>query len=381
LRNGGMTWRPANPDRPTVDPSVPATWPETGIIPVSTGGEVRLDANVENGAIYLQDRLEIGRRVSLLLGARHGWWYGALRPQGNRQDRLEAVRDFATEPRVGAIVDLTGNGRFVAKVHWGRYHQHLFAQFFDRVEGGGVFTNDQFWYYTGPTLTNPRTTFTDAQREILVEQGWLTLMDEVRLNEEGAVFNYRQPYIDQIVVGAERSIGSRWKAEAVYVNRRNRRLVALVDRNLETNYTAFTNILVRDRFNRVILDHTGKPLVLPVVYLPNDAVVRRLLDPVRPGEIAVPNFRRSDIPGLSWNPDYQITTAPGARRVFDQGQLTLTGRFPLWSVTGSLVVTCSASPATMTRPAAAPAPSSGRTRQHLASADSRTRARSKQSFA
>ena len=339
LRNGGMTWRPANPDRSTFDPSVPSTWPETGIIPVSTGGEVRLDADIENGAIYVQDRLEIGRRVSLLLGARHGWWSGALRPQGDRQDRLEAVRDFATEPRVGAIVDLTGNGRFVAKVHWGRYHQHLFAQFFDRIEGGGVFSNDRFWYYTGPALMDPRTTFNDAQREVLIEEGWLTLVDEVRLNEEGAVFNYRQPYIDQVVAGLERSIGSRWKAEAVYVSRRNRRLVALVDRNLATNYTAFTNLRVTGRFGAVVLDHNGNPLVLPVVYLPNDALVRRIRETVRPGAPALPNYRGSDIPSLTWDPDYQITTAPGAQRLFDQGQLTLSGRFPLWSVTGSLALT------------------------------------------
>jgi hypothetical protein len=339
LRNGGMTWRPATPDRPTFNASLPATWPESGIIPVSTGGEVRLDADVENGAIYLQDRLELGRRVSLLLGARHGWWYGALRPQGERQDRLEAVRDFATEPRVGAIIDIAGNGRFVGKVHWGRYHQHLFAQFFDRVEGGGVFTNDQFWYYTGATPTNPRTTFTASERDSLVEAGELTLMDEIRLNEEGAVFNYRQPYIDQLVVGLERSIGSRWKAEAVYVSRHNRRLVALVDRNLESNYTAFTNLRVTNRFGGVIRDHNGDPLVLPVVYLPNDALARRILEVVRPGAIALPNYRASDIPDLTWDPEYQITTAPGARRVFDQGQLIVSGRFPLWSVTGSLALT------------------------------------------
>jgi hypothetical protein len=339
LRNGGMTWRPASPERPTFNPAIPTTWVQSGIIPISTGGEVRLDADVENGAIYLQDRVALGPRLSLLLGARHGWWYGALRPQGDRAGRLEGVRDRATEPRVGAIVDLTGNGRFVGKVHWGRYHQHLFAQFFDRLEGGGVFTNDQFWYYTGAVPDDPRTTFTEAQRDSLVRAGGLTLMDEERLNEEGAVVNYRQPYVDQLVIGLERSIGSRWKAEVVYVGRRNRRLVALVDRNLESNFTAFRNLRVTDRFGRTILDHNGKPLVLPVVYVPNDAIVRQLGEPPRLGVPNVPNFRPSDIPRLRWDPEYQITTAPGARRVFDQGQLTLTGRFPLWSVTGSFVVT------------------------------------------
>jgi hypothetical protein len=339
LRNGGMTWRPATPDRPTFNPNVPSTWPESGIIPVSIGGEIRLDARVENGAIYLQDRVDFGSRVSLLLGARHGWWAGGLEPQGERRDRLEAVRDFATEPRIGLIADLTGGNRLVAKVHWGRYHQHLFAQFFDRIEGGGVFTNDQFWYYTGPPPGDPRRTFTAAERDSLVDEGALTLMVEERLNEEGAVFNYRQPYVDQLVAGLEHSIGSRWKLEAIYVGRRNRRLVALVDRNLATNYTAFSNLRVTDRFGGVIRDHTGQPLVLPVVYFPNDAIVRRLFETTVPGQPALPNYRQSDAARLTWNPVYQITTAPGARRVFDQGQLILSGRFPLWSVTGSLVLT------------------------------------------
>jgi hypothetical protein len=163
-------------------------------------------------------------------------------------------------------------------------------------------------------------------------------MDEVRLNEEGPVFNYRQPFIDQVVLGVEKAIGSRWKAEAVYVARRNRRMVALVDRNLATNYTAFTNLRVTNRFGGTILDHNGQPLVLPVVYLPNDALVRRIGENVIPGP-ALPNYRQSDIPSLTWDPDYRITTAPGAQRVFDQGQLTLSGRFPLWSVTGSLALT------------------------------------------
>src|SRR5688500_20284389 len=92
-------------------------------------------------------------------------------------------------------------------------------------------------------------------------------MDEVRLNEEGAVSNYRQPYIDQIVVGLEKSIGTRWKAEALYVSRRNRRLVALVDRNLATNYTAFTNLRVTNRFGGVIRDQPIQTLVLIVAYL------------------------------------------------------------------------------------------------------------------
>ena len=340
LRNAGMTWRPFSPNPTTFDPGSPGTWRQSNVIGLSTGGEIRLDATVENGAIYLQDRISFGDRLSVILGARHNWWFGALRPAAARTRALEAVRDYATEPRVGAILDLTGDGRTVLKVHAGRYHQHLFAQFFDRVEGAGVFTNEQFWYYTGPTPIDRRQSFNESERAQLRTEGTLRLQQEERLNEEGAVFNYRQPYMDQIVASVERNFGTRWKGEVLYVGRHNKRLVALVDRNLATNFTAFHDVRVNDRFGRPITDQNGDPLVLPVVYFPNDAIARTIaLPPFEFGKPNVPGYREEDIPNLTYDPAYEITTAPGGERLFNQGQLSLTGRFPLWSITGSVVAT------------------------------------------
>ena len=48
------------------------------------------------------------------------------------------------------------------------------------------------------------------------------------LNEAGRVENYRQPYVDQWLLSAEKTFGPRWKAEISYLNRVNRDIVGLV---------------------------------------------------------------------------------------------------------------------------------------------------------
>ena len=104
----------------------------------------------------------------------------------------------------------------------------VFAGFFDRAEGGSVYSNEERWAYTGPAFSDPRTTFTAAQRD---GPGW-SRVQTIRLNEVGRVENFREPYLEQVTLGLEKSIGSGLKLEALYVRRRNKNLVAVVDRNL-----------------------------------------------------------------------------------------------------------------------------------------------------
>ncbi|HEY0996489.1 MAG TPA: TonB-dependent receptor [Gemmatimonadaceae bacterium] len=335
LRNGGMTWRPSIGSPPEYPQEPPGWYGTAGIVPLNVGGEVRLDADLTNGAAFVEDRVEFGPRLSLVAGARQGWWRGALRPASGAA-RIEAVRDAALEPRLGLIVDPAGRGNTVARLHWGRYHQYLFAQFFDRVQGAGVFTNEQLWYYYG-TVADARRGFSAATRDSLAAAGTLRLVQEQVLNEEGKVSGYRQPWMDQFVASVAQRLGTRWSAEVTYINRRNRGLVALVDRNLATNYTRVENVLVVDRFDRPILDADGRPLMLREVYLPNNSLALGVQTAAAtPGHPPVPNFRTGDLARLTWDPDYAITAAPGAQRDFESAQLRVTGRLPLATITGSL---------------------------------------------
>jgi len=135
LRNGGMTWRPNR--RRSVDPTDPATWPfsSSNFIPATWGGEVDLHAAVENTAGYAQASLGLGQRLVITPGLRWGRWSGWLLPHGDEAGRFLAMRDAGWDPRLGFIFDITGNGTSLLKAHWGRYHQSMVAQFFDRVEG------------------------------------------------------------------------------------------------------------------------------------------------------------------------------------------------------------------------------------------------------
>ncbi|HEX9755837.1 MAG TPA: TonB-dependent receptor, partial [Gemmatimonadales bacterium] len=153
LRNGGMTWRPY--PREEFDPPTPATWFTGALLNSSWGGEVRLDSDVRNGAVFVQDYIRLSPWVQLNPGFRLGWWSGHLTPTGGQ--RFTAVRDEAVDPRIGVVVDLSGRGTFAAKVHWGRYHQSMFAAFFDRVEGGQVYNNEEIWAYRGPAFADPGT--------------------------------------------------------------------------------------------------------------------------------------------------------------------------------------------------------------------------------
>ncbi|MGW8268208.1 MAG: TonB-dependent receptor, partial [Longimicrobiales bacterium] len=149
IRNGGVTWLPVRWSG--YDPGDPSTWtqPATSSRQIAShwGGEVHLDADVLNAAAFAQASLSLGSRVVLTPGVRGSQWKGWLTPRGG--ERFLAVEDRGLDPRIGLTVELDGSGTLVAKAHWGRYHQNMISQMFDRVAGGKVFTNEEIWYYKG----------------------------------------------------------------------------------------------------------------------------------------------------------------------------------------------------------------------------------------
>ncbi len=340
-RNGGMTWRPTR--TAAVNPEDPTTWPFVGapFIPTTWGGEVDLHAQVENTAAFAQAGLALGPRLVLTPGIRWGRWSGWLLPHGDPSERFLALRDREWDPRIGLIANPLGDGSLLAKVHWGRYHQSMVAQFFDRVQGGDVFTNEETWFFYGPTFTDPATTFTRAQRDTLAHAGLLTKQSEIVLNETGAVGVYRQPYVDQWVVSLEKAFGTTAKLKATYVNRANHDMVALVDVNRASNYTAFPNVSVLDANGNPIL-FAGGAVFLDSLYAPNFVLKQRLIcraTAACPDALPVPGMTIADTARLTWNPQYVLTNAPGARRRFDQLQLVLEVSQPQWGTNVSWVLT------------------------------------------
>ncbi len=152
--------------------------------------------------------------------------------------------------------------------------------------------------------------------------------------------DYRQPYIDQWLVGLEKQVGGWLKFEALYTRRSNKDMVALVDLNRATNYTKFEGVRV--------FDGARLPRPLPGRHgLPAGAVGAQLhpgrADPLQgqgrlPGRICrCPASTAADTLHMPWDPKYVVTTAPDAKREFGQFQLSMEISKPLWGMSLSLV--------------------------------------------
>ena len=339
IRNGGMTWMPVKSSR--FDPEDPSTWSHlvSTILPSRWGGEVHLEADVMNAAAFAQSSISLGSRIVLSPGLRWNQWKGWITPSSGR--RMLAVEDEGWDPRIGVSVDLTPDGRFVAKAHWGRYHQNMISQMFDRVEGADVFTNQEYWYYRGGDLTDPTATFTTAERDSLAALGLFQKFGEEILNETGPVLDYRQPYVDQWLVALEKQVGDWLKVEGIYTERSNKDMVALVDLNRASNYTRFERVRVFDQTGSIV-PYGGGSVYLQELYVPNYTILERLRCKASadcPDSPMVPGFTYADTLGLTWNPDYVLTTAPDARRDFKQLQLNLEVALPQWGASFSFVAT------------------------------------------
>jgi hypothetical protein len=336
-RNGGLTWRPGERlTAPVFDPSLPSTWVFNGVTTSSWGGEVNLDSKVENSALFVQDYIQVTRWLSVNPGIRWGRWIGRLRQPGGSA-YFTPVNDNGLDPRLGVVADLSGNGTLVAKAHWGRFHQSMFAAFFDRAEGGDVYSNEDRWEYTGAPFSGPRTTFTAAERN--ASAAWHRAQT-IRLNEVGRVEHFKEPYIEQGLLALEKSWGTRLRTEAVFVRRRNKNMVAVVDRNIDQNSTIYHDITVLDRFLRPLF-FGGKELVIPTLAVSNEDIIR-LRELVLAGVLGPvgipPGLSQTEWLALTYQPDNVLTNVPQATRRFDQLQLTATARYPSWWAQGSMTI-------------------------------------------
>jgi len=338
-RNGGLTWRPyLNPSTGVIDPADARSWPD---VASEWGAEIHLESDVEDVAVFVQDYLTLLPNLTLTPGFRYGRFGGWLTPFEPTKERFLAARHQAFDPRLGVVWDISGRNDFVLKAHWGRYHQGMNSVFFDRAEGADVYSNERF-YFQGPNLTDPQRVYTPAQRDstLNVFTGFSTSFVESILNEAGKVENYRQPYVEQLVLSAEKKFGPKWKLEVVYTNRINKDIVGLVDRNLAENYSPFVNVAVKDGvFGQTILDQHGNPLILPLVWVSNqdlrNDLIRRATSPARLPP--TPGYTFADINRLTFNPDIALTTVDGARRRFDQLSTSLRTEQEHWN--GSLSLT------------------------------------------
>lgn len=346
-RNGGLTWLPyVDPTTGTVDPRNTATWPD---VASEWGGDIHLESDVENAAVFFQDYLTLMPNLTFTPGLRYGRWSGWLTPHDSTKSRFLAARHQAFDPRIGVVWDVSRRNDLVLKAHWGRFHQGMNSVFFDRAEGADVYQNERF-YFQGPILTDPRQVFTPAQRDARLANPDVFSSDvfsrtfaQTILNEAGPVENYRQPYVEQAVLSLEKRFGPRWKLELNYTNRVNKDIVGLVDRNMAENYSVLRNVAVKDRVTgETVYDEYGDPLKIPVLYVSNKDLKADLLRRLNSRFTTLPptpGYTYADINRLTWNPDIALTTVGGARRRLDQVTASIRTDHPRWNGFGSATYT------------------------------------------
>ena len=323
IRTGGISWRPED-DGAVFDPEDPGTW---DLISSDWGGHINLRARSTNAAAYVQDYISLTSRLRVNPGLRVGVFRGRLTPGDSVGSAFNAVDDVALALRLGASFDLLEGGDLVAKAHWGRYYQDMFALMFDRTEGGNVFTDLEFWDWIDASLPDLNRGYSLAERD----QFFDFFGGEQIGQEVGPVENFSQPYMDQFVGGLEWEFAPGWKAGAVYVNRRNKNIIALVDRNLATNYTEFNNVDVIDfASGDPVLDANGNALVLSQLLVSNDDIMFTG---------AAPGLSAAEVAALTYEEDVALTVAPDAVRKMDQIQLSVERAFEDWSALGSVVWT------------------------------------------
>jgi hypothetical protein len=338
-RHANLTWRPRVINDPVgwgdppFDPNDPNTW--LSLISSDWGGNIRLDAETENGAIYVQDYARFTDRLTVNAGLRYGFWSGSITPGFGDGPQFDVVDADAIDPRIGVVYDFTGAGDWVAKAHWGRYHQSLFALMFDRIEGGEVFQNLEYWDWVGDGLPDINRNYT--LEEIASSPNWAFYDDDPIGEETGPIVDWDQPYVDQVVLSLEHSFTNRFKMGVTYVNRVNEEMLALIDRNLDSNYVAYNDVTVtREVFGEggeflgyePIMGPDGGPLVLDTVYVATDDIIY---------ENFAPGLTQEQIDALDWNQDLVITNPDDAERELDQVQLSGDYRGRRWSLHGSLV--------------------------------------------
>ncbi len=338
-RTAGMTWRPR---KSTIDgsyltfrPGDASTWQT--YTPTSWGGETHEHAYVDNGAAFVQDDYTLGR-VGVHPGLRFGWWNGSIDPASGGPT-IHAISATGLDPRLGLTVDVGTEAHPAGlTIDWGRYHQDLFAQMFDRVAGAGAYSDYEVWEYSGPTFSDPTRVITLAQRDSMAAIGQFRRIEYDQLNQEGVVKDYHQPYVDEFVIGAHADPTPELHFEVSYAQRNYRDIIALVDKNAASNYVEADSVIMMDAPGRYVADFVtddaGREhiLVIPKMYIPKNALAEAVAD-----GLPVPTYLLQD--GTTWNPQYEITNPAGARRRFRQLLLNGTLREPGWEAMASVAVT------------------------------------------
>ncbi|CAM2006366.1 TonB-dependent receptor [Acanthopleuribacter pedis] len=311
-RNGGFTWRPLLEDFQTGEAFTNRVEDlNTWVALLSEwGGDTRLDAETTTTALFIQDEVKLGDRLDISVGLRFNSWDGEITPGFNGGGAFETLSDSAVAPRFGLTYDLSGDNTLVARAHYGRYYQGMFASQYQRTAGANLNRDNviEFFQWIGTQLPDLNTVITLENRD----QFFTPFGTRDNTPTTGRIENYEQAYTDQLVIALEKQFLERWKVGFNYIDRENKNILVLADKNINSNYVRYDNVTV----SQVTRDQNDQEVSrTTVTQLPS------LFVPVAEG----------------FNQDLVLTSDNNAFREVEQIHLTLDGSGDGWSMQASIV--------------------------------------------
>src|SRR5436190_1763202 len=95
-RNGGMTWRPYTSGAANLNPFDASTW---NAVASDWGGEMHVDTDTDAEAVFVQDYVSIGSRLTLSPGVRVSRWRSNIRFYYNGPRVTDGTRTYTTAER------------------------------------------------------------------------------------------------------------------------------------------------------------------------------------------------------------------------------------------------------------------------------------------
>jgi hypothetical protein len=202
-------------------------------------------------ALFLQDSLKFGERVTLNLGVRFDSSHSTGVASANFDNReLDFGFGDMIAPRIGAVVDVAGNGRSKLYGHWGRFYESVPLDINVRAFGQEQFNFYYFYYPTNGSLPSG------------ANQGQLyyiyNLGTGVRVQD-----NIKPMFSDEMVVGFEYEVAKNLSLGVKGVNRKLGEVIE--DISVDGGHTYFiANVGEQTSYSSNPVD--GSPLATPTVF-------------------------------------------------------------------------------------------------------------------
>ena len=184
-------------------------------------------------------------------------------------ETIEVINDTNISPRLGAVYDVTNDGKTVIKASYGRLYARGLATFVDEINPNDVI---EYYYRLNPDYS------------LDTDRGWYNVRAGVDRRVDP---NLRAPYMDEITLGVERALAPDLSLGLRYIRKWDRRLMEDVAENQldydklmstgELVWTNFEPVQGTDNFN-------GEPItfwtqidesVIPALVLANPPGLER----------------------------------------------------------------------------------------------------------